>query len=327
MRHDRTSGRQPAGGLRQLHFELYRLMLARSWPGEGGRPVCSDGQAKLAARLGVSTKAVRDLIADLREPGADVRHPNAKPAGLRLGWLLVLPREVAGGRGGKLYGGNRYVLLVDDVDQLDALQRRYLGAEPFPQASEQMPTPDRREVAEKPVSPSQIEGKSEPASFRRYVRSNPGTGSSFTHPESGPTEADSQQPTRTNERPLAWEPPGGWSEEHRAVWVGQALARIRAGLHVHTGRPDGLDPATRERRALNYQARIVGEDLAAERARLQSGETPAGYPGFLPKWAEGGPPVKDQPDQGVAPSQVWPSDSGGGSSGSPAASQRPLHSE
>jgi hypothetical protein len=79
-----------------------------------------------------------------------------------------------------------------------------------------------------------------------------------------------------------------------------ALGRIRAGLDVRTGRPDGLDPATREPRARGYLARVVAEDLTAERVRLQSGETPPGYPGFLPRWAEGGPPGRDRPDQGAA---------------------------
>jgi hypothetical protein len=82
--------------------------------------------------------------------------------------------------------------------------------------------------------------------------------------------------------------------------VSRAVARIRAGLDVYTGRPDGLDPATREPRARGYLARVVAEDLAAERARLQSGETPPGYRPFLPKWAEGGPPVRGHPDQGAA---------------------------
>jgi hypothetical protein len=292
MGHDRTAPRQGTPpGLRPLHFQLYRLMLATSMPGQGGRPVCSYGQTKLAARLGMSVSTVGRLIADMREPGTDVRHPKAAPRGRRLGWLLELPREVPGGRGGTLYGGNRYVLQLDP-DQLDQLEALHLF-------SGHTPSSDRSVTPEGPVSPAQIEASSDPVTLRRYVRSNPTTGSAFTHPESEPAAAEGQQPTGTNERALAWEPPGSWSEEHRAAMVNQALARIRAGLDVRTGQPDGLDPATRERRARGYLARVVGEDLTAERARLQSGETPPGYPGFVPKWAEGGPPG-GHPDQGAA---------------------------
>lgn len=121
-------------GLRPLHFRLYRLLLATAWRGNGGRPVCSYGQGKLAARLGVTPRTVQALIADLREPGLDPRHPEVKPSGLRLGWLLVLPREHPGGRGGKLYGANQYVLQLDPA-QLDEREQAYLSSSDRSEAS------------------------------------------------------------------------------------------------------------------------------------------------------------------------------------------------
>jgi hypothetical protein len=294
MGHASASGRQRPTGLRPLHFELYRLMWACSAPANGGRPVCSYGQAKLAVRLGISVSTVGRLIADLREPGADVRHPKAEPRGRRLGWLLELPRAVAGGRGGTLYGGNRYVLQVDpaQVDQLEAFHLAPadpsdLGqvdqAEGNPQASGHMPSSDRSVTPDGPVSPGQIEGTSDPVTLRRYVRSNPGTGSTFIHPESDHEGVQQLTAELTNQLP-----------EGEPAWLPRKVARD----HARIERTEGPD------RARRYLATVIADwtsrTLAAERARLQSGETPPGYRPFLPKWAEGGPPVPDHPDQGAA---------------------------
>jgi hypothetical protein len=115
-----------AARLSRQHFEVYRLLVAVAFPGRehDGRPVCSWGQDKLAARLGVSTRTLQRLLADLREPGADPRHPHVKPVGLRLGWVTVLPRERPGARhGGRLYGADRYVcnLTAAELVELEAL--------------------------------------------------------------------------------------------------------------------------------------------------------------------------------------------------------------
>jgi hypothetical protein len=199
-----------SGPLTARHFELYRLMLATARPGNGGRPVCSYGQAKLAARLDVSTRTVQQLVADLREPGLDPRHPDVKPAGLRLGWLLVLPRERPGARnGGTLYGGNRYVLQLDpnQVDQLEALY----------QASGHMPRSHRSEAPGEAVPAGRTEAKSASTSLSRYVCSTSGTGGGFPHPESGPAEPpDGAPPALLAESPLQ---PSRPTNNGRHAWI------------------------------------------------------------------------------------------------------------
>ena len=102
-----------AARLSRQHFELYRLVHALAFPSRqhDGRPVCTWGQERLAARLGISPRTLRRLLADLREPGGDERHPGVKPAGMRLGWLTVEPRHRPGARrGGRLFGADQYVL-------------------------------------------------------------------------------------------------------------------------------------------------------------------------------------------------------------------------
>jgi hypothetical protein len=182
-------------GLTARHFELYRLMLATSWTKEGGRPVCTWGQAKLAGRLGVTPRTVQRLVADLREPGFDPRHPDVKPSGLRLGWLLVLPRERRGGRGGKLYGADQYVLQLDpeqlaniaaqtglpSSDRSDTPKAEREPAEPDTRRSDRSDTNYRSDTAEEPVSAGQTEATREPMSLSHYVPQ----GGSDTHLEGG----------------------------------------------------------------------------------------------------------------------------------------------
>jgi hypothetical protein len=211
-------GRDAVGDLRELHFRLYRLMWAKSRPGKGGDRICPYGQAKLAARLQVSVPTVKRLIADLREPGADVRHPDVKPAGLRLGWVEVLPRERPGGRGGRLYGGNRYVLHLS-LEQLAAFEAQVSG---------HTPRSDRRITAEAPVSAGQIEGSPPGVILSRYVRSTPTTGGAFTHPESGLAGSNGLDQPRTNNGRRRWIP----ADEY----VPLRAAEIAAG-------PDGLKGA------------------------------------------------------------------------------------
>jgi hypothetical protein len=92
------------------HLELYRLLRSNSHRDRAGRLVSWWPQAKLAGRLGVSVRTVQRLLADLREPGPDPRHPKRAP-GLRLGLVKVEAttyRDQASRR--HRLGGNLYVL-------------------------------------------------------------------------------------------------------------------------------------------------------------------------------------------------------------------------
>jgi hypothetical protein len=203
-----------SGRLTARHFELYRLMWACAWPGNGGRPICSWGQEKLAAQLGVTSRTVRTLIADLREPGFDRRHPDVKPAGLRLGWLQVLPRERPGARnGGTLYGANRYVLQLDPA-QVDEQERLHLPSSDrreagYPQGDppeghsprsdrREVPSSERhrREVPNEPVSAGQTEGKREPTSLSHLLQVEGDIPSPPPVPSARP-ESDDRAPLRS----------------------------------------------------------------------------------------------------------------------------------
>jgi hypothetical protein len=93
------------------HLELYRLLRSNSHRDEAGRLVSWWTQPKLAARLGVSVRTLRNLLADLRQPGLDPRHPRGQPPGLRLGLVRVEPtRREEPTTGRTRFGANRYVL-------------------------------------------------------------------------------------------------------------------------------------------------------------------------------------------------------------------------
>src|SRR6266498_310772 len=116
---------------RQL-LEVYRVLLADSELGDGGRLVSKISEERLAAKLGVSVPTVKRRIADLREPGPDPRHPNAKPAGRRLSWLKVVPRQHRSGPHKGEFIGNRYVLLLG-YEEATAEAARIEGSRPKPQ--------------------------------------------------------------------------------------------------------------------------------------------------------------------------------------------------
>jgi hypothetical protein len=98
--------------LSERHRQLLALLYANSHRDRAGRLVSWWLQPKLAAKLGVSVRTLQNLLADLREPGRDPRHPRGQPAGLRLGLVKVettsRPGEAGGGR---LLAGNLYVLV------------------------------------------------------------------------------------------------------------------------------------------------------------------------------------------------------------------------
>lgn len=94
------------------HRELMALLRANSRRDAAGRLVSWWPQVKLAATLGVSVRTLRNVLADLRQPGLDPRHPRGNPPGLRLGYVKVEPtiyRDRATGR--HRLGGNLYVLV------------------------------------------------------------------------------------------------------------------------------------------------------------------------------------------------------------------------
>jgi hypothetical protein len=136
----------------ERHRQLYRLLCANAHRDEAGRLVTWWPQAELAAKLGIKPRQLRNLLADLREPGSDPRHPTTRPPGLRLGLVKVEPttyRDKATGR--HRLGGNLYVLVE---------------------------LPRQQAMAEEPVSPAQVNrqwdgiaclNEEPPASEERWV--------------------------------------------------------------------------------------------------------------------------------------------------------------
>jgi hypothetical protein len=96
----------------QRHVDLYRLLESSARRDQAGRLVAWWPQAKLAAQLGVSVRTVRNLLADLRQPGLDPRHPRGVPPGLRLGLVKVEGTNYLDPVTGRhRLGGNLYVLV------------------------------------------------------------------------------------------------------------------------------------------------------------------------------------------------------------------------
>jgi hypothetical protein len=100
----------------ERHQELLALLYANSHRDRAGRLVSWWLQYKLAAKLQVSVRTLQNLLADLREPGNDPRHPTGKPAGLRLGLVKAETTSRPGQRGGgRLLAGNLYVLVEHQI--------------------------------------------------------------------------------------------------------------------------------------------------------------------------------------------------------------------
>jgi hypothetical protein len=96
----------------ERHRQLLALLRATAHRDRAGRLVTWWPQAKLAARLGISVRTLRNVLADLREPGPDPRHPRGTPPGLRLGLVRVqASRRPVQGSNRTRFGGNLYVLV------------------------------------------------------------------------------------------------------------------------------------------------------------------------------------------------------------------------
>lgn len=103
----------------ERHLALYQLLRSTSRPDRNGELVSWWPQAKLALKLGCSVRTLQNVLADLREPGIDPRHPK-RAAGLRLGLIRVVPttyRDKATGR--HRLGGNAYVIVAGQHATLD----------------------------------------------------------------------------------------------------------------------------------------------------------------------------------------------------------------
>jgi hypothetical protein len=199
---DDGSARQPLGSELpedgQKLLEFYRLLLANSSLGSGGRLVCKWAQKDLAAKLGVHVRTIKRYVADLREPGPDPRHPNAPQTGRRLAWLQVVPhRTEKGEHKGKLIG-DWYVLLLDYEEAVAAAAlvagsrskpqlkvKGHEAEEPSPQVTvkghetdgswdtaegswdtpEPAQKPELRDKPEEPLSPAQGQGTRPPLSL------------------------------------------------------------------------------------------------------------------------------------------------------------------
>lgn len=229
--------------LRQRHLHLYRVLWANAFHRPGRRPICDLPQAKLALALDCDVRTVKRLLADLRQPGADLRHPNAAPAGQRVAYVTVYPAERRpggrpGGRGaggGRLLVGNRYILNVP----LEAIEARVAGdcyhpaeagalvaavAERLtsPEVKAHMPSSYRRDIPDRPVSAGHTEGTPEAMSLdTRGGREIGGTSSNRGDHEPGGAPA-AQPPPRPGQ-------PGyqQWEDKRREGFEA-ALRRLAA---------------------------------------------------------------------------------------------------
>lgn len=96
------------------HKQLLMVLDGQARVDRAGRRVVFGRQDRLAGRLGISRRRLQELVADLRTPERDPRHPRTPPAGLRLGLLRVEPtRREDPTTGRTRYGVNVYVLLFD----------------------------------------------------------------------------------------------------------------------------------------------------------------------------------------------------------------------
>lgn len=226
--------------LDERHLRLYRACWANAFHRPGHRPICVLSQHRLAQALNCSTRTVRRLLADLRQPGADVRHPGVPGAGERCGYITVYPlRRLRGGRrggrgagGGRLYVGDRLVLNVDLL-ALEGLIRGQLYAPAqaaalvssmtdrlaFPQVEVQNRRSYRRDTPMEAKPAGHTEGTGEAVSLvPRGIEGLGGTNSYRGGPSSPGGTPSAQPPPRPGE-------PGyqRWEEDERRRKLAELL--------------------------------------------------------------------------------------------------------
>jgi hypothetical protein len=122
--------------LTERHWQLLRLLVANSkrkdgrlvswWPQDD-----KHGRSGLAASLGVKPRQLRNLLADLRQPGSDPRHPTTRPPGRRLGWIKVEPTTYTDPASGRhRLGGNVYVVTEAGQQALAQHDQQAMAREP-----------------------------------------------------------------------------------------------------------------------------------------------------------------------------------------------------
>jgi hypothetical protein len=95
----------------ERHRQLLQVLDGMAHVDQRGRRVAWGYQERLARRLGIKPRRLRQLIADLRTPERDPRHLNVAPTGRRLGLLRVEPTRRQVADGSTRYGVDLYVLL------------------------------------------------------------------------------------------------------------------------------------------------------------------------------------------------------------------------
>jgi hypothetical protein len=234
--------------LRDRHLHLYRVLWANAYHRPGRRPICDFPQAKLALALDCSIPTVQRLLADLRQPGPDVRHPSVRPAGQRVAYVTVYPAlKLPGGRrggrgdgGGRLLVGNRYICNVPLVEVEAALRGQLYapaGAAALiatlgdrlasPEVRGHMPSSYRSINGESAISAGHTEASPDPVMLTPEVgRERGGTTSNRGGPGSPGGTPAAQPPPRPGE-------PGyqQWVEAQKA----RQLAELDAWAREHEG--------------------------------------------------------------------------------------------
>jgi hypothetical protein len=150
----------------ERHKQLLMVLDGRAKLDRHGRRTAFGYEERLGASIGLKKRRTQQLIADLRTPERDPRHPNVEPAGLRLGLLKVEPsrRPDPDRPGRSLYGINRYILLfpqgavatmqVQSAPPRKRVSSGQLKAQPDQGAlhNEETPASEEREVITHPVT-------------------------------------------------------------------------------------------------------------------------------------------------------------------------------
>jgi hypothetical protein len=253
-------------GLSARHFELYRLMWAKSWPSRSGRPVCKWGQAKLGAWLDppIGARQVKRLVAELRAAGIlDTRRQSS-----------------GGGYKGRGRGSNWNVLAIDPA-QLDLLVS--------PQADSHIPWSPGGDIGQSGLLPGALEGTSTAMSPTRYVRSVVATeggavaergerGSGGEGGEIQPAGSELQTAPRTNNGLRRWVPAEEFVPRRaREIAATQGVAAAERYL-------DAVRRDHDRRERMRAAGRHAQEVQAAEQPEGRELATGA-YGKWLPAWA------------------------------------------